>query len=174
MLRINVHSQHPKHCQQYHQYIMNYLQHEKDIMICRRTSLQKRMLEWTKKIRKAISRVKLEDEAYHECNIEYLDQEDDDYKLPWKEDVADLRSVTYSSYLGEITFKKPAARKEPSKDTQTLKEPIRGSHLGKRLRQSESGSTNIDPVVTEFDFIGQGGPWAISRGTHTQSIIQGG
>ena len=31
----------------------------------------------------------------------------------------------------------------------------------------------MDPVVTEFDFIGQGGPWAISGGTHTQSIIQG-
>ena len=32
----------------------------------------------------------------------------------------------------------------------------------------------MDPVVTELDFIGQGGPWAISRGSHTQSIIQGG
>ena len=32
----------------------------------------------------------------------------------------------------------------------------------------------MDPIVTEFDFIGQGGPRAISRGTHTQSIIQGG
>ena len=32
----------------------------------------------------------------------------------------------------------------------------------------------MDPVVTELDFIGQGGPWAISEGTHTQSIIQGG
>ena len=32
----------------------------------------------------------------------------------------------------------------------------------------------MDPVVTEFDFIGQGGPRAISREIHTQSIIQGG
>ena len=32
----------------------------------------------------------------------------------------------------------------------------------------------MDPIVTEFDFIGQGGPRAISGGTHTQSIIQGG
>ena len=99
-------------------------------------------------IRKAISRVKLEDEAYHERNIEYLDQEDDDYKSPWKEYAAYLRAVTDSSDLGEITFKKPAARKEPIKDTQTLKEPIRGSHLGKRLCHSESGSTDMDPVVT--------------------------
>ena len=30
------------------------------------------------KICKAISHVKIEDEAYHERNIEYLDQEDDD------------------------------------------------------------------------------------------------
>ena len=32
----------------------------------------------------------------------------------------------------------------------------------------------MDPVVTEFDFIGPGGPRAISGGRHTQSIIQGG
>ena len=126
------------------------------------------------KILKAISHVKLEDESYHERNIEYLDQEDDDYKSPWKEDAVDLRAVTDSSDSGEITFKKPAARKEPIKDTQTLKEPIRGSHLGKRLRHSESGSTDMDPVVTELDFIGQGRPQAIIGGTHTQSIIQGG
>ena len=84
---------------------------------------------------KAISRVKLEDEAEHERNIEMLTQEDDDYKSTWKEDAADLRGVKDSSDPGEITFRKPAARKEQIKDTQTLKEPIRGSHLGKRLRQ---------------------------------------
>ena len=33
-------------------------------------------------IRKAISRVKLEDETEHERNIEILTQEDDDYKSP--------------------------------------------------------------------------------------------
>ena len=43
----HVHSQHPKHRQQYQQDIINSLQHEKDIMICRRISLQKRMSEWT-------------------------------------------------------------------------------------------------------------------------------
>ena len=64
--------------------------------------------------------------------------------------------------------------KEPIKDTQTLKSPIRGSHLGERLRQSESGTTDMNPVVTELDFIEQGGPRDISGGTHTQSIIQGG
>ena len=47
------------------------------------------------KICKAIYHVKLEDEAYHERKIEHLDQEDDDYKSPWKEDAADLRAVTY-------------------------------------------------------------------------------
>ena len=46
------------------------------------------------KIRKAISHVKLEDEAYHERNIEYLDQEDDYYKSPWREYAAYLRAVT--------------------------------------------------------------------------------
>ena len=65
------------------------------------------------KNRKAISRVKLEDEAQHERNIGYMDQDDDEYKSPWKEDAAGLKAVTDSSDLGEITFKKPAARKEP-------------------------------------------------------------
>ena len=32
----------------------------------------------------------------------------------------------------------------------------------------------MEPVVTEFDFIGQGGPQVIIGETHTQSIIQGG
>ena len=32
----------------------------------------------------------------------------------------------------------------------------------------------MDPIVTGFDIIGQGGHWAISGGSHTQSIIQGG
>ena len=46
------------------------------------------------KICKAFSRVKLEDEAEHERIIEYLTQEDDDYKSPWKEDAAGLKAVT--------------------------------------------------------------------------------
>ena len=46
------------------------------------------------KICKAISHVKLEDEVEHERNIRYLAQEDDDYKLPWKEDAAGLKVVT--------------------------------------------------------------------------------
>ena len=45
--------------------------------------------------------------------------------------------------------KKPAARKDPIKDTPTLKAPITESYLGKRLCQSESGSTDMRPVVTE-------------------------
>ena len=84
--------------------------------------------------------------------------------------------------------KKPAARQETIKDTPNLKAPITGSHLSKRLRLSASGPTDMSPVVTEnpnpltltenpvakeLDFIGKGGPRAISRGTHTQIIIQG-
>ena len=85
-----------------------------------------------------ISCVKLEDEAEHECNVVYLAQEDDNYKSPWKEDAAGLKVVTDSSDSGEITFaaRKPAARKKPIKDTQTLKELIKGSLLGKRVRHS--------------------------------------
>ena len=95
---------------------------------------------------KAISHVKLEDEAEHERNIKFLAQEDDGYTSPWKiKDAEGLKAVTDSSDSGKITF---AARKEPITDTQTLKEPIKGSHLGKRVRHSEGGSTNMDPIVT--------------------------
>ena len=66
------------------------------------------------KIRNAISHVKLEDEAEHERNIEYLAQEYDDYKSPWKEDAAGLKAVTDSSDSGKFTFKNPAARKSQS------------------------------------------------------------
>ena len=122
---------------------------------------------------KAISHVKSEDEEEHERNIEYIVQ-DDNYKSPWKIKDATvatgLNAITYSSDLDE----KPAARKEPIKDTQTLKEPIKGSHLGKRVRHSEDEPTNMDPIVTGFGIIGQGGSQAISGGSHTQSIIQGG
>ena len=53
-------------------------------------------------IRKVISRVKIEDEEQHEHNIEYMDQDDDDYNSPWKNKYAivatGLKTVTYSSY----------------------------------------------------------------------------
>ena len=81
------------------------------------------------KMHKTISQVKLEDEAYHERNIEILTQEDDDYSSPWKGYAVGLNAVTNSSDSGEINFripvtesdlnKKPAARKEPIKDTPT-------------------------------------------------------
>ena len=61
-------------------------------------------------------------------------QDDDDYKLPWKiKDATGLKAVTDSIDSDE----NPAARKESITDTQTLKGPIKGSHLGKRVRQSE-------------------------------------
>ena len=73
---------------------------------------------------------------------------------------------------------KACRKKRAKKDTPILKAPIRGSHLSKILRQSESGPTDmnpvVNPVVTELDFIGQGGPRAINGGTHNQSIIEGG
>ena len=59
------------------------------------------------KICEAISQVKLEDEAFHEFNIEILTQEDDDYSSPWKGDAVRLNAVTNSSDSGEVTFKIP-------------------------------------------------------------------
>ena len=62
--------------------------------------------------------MKLEDEEEHERNIEYMAQDDDDYNSPWKiKDATGLNAVTDSSDSDE----KPAARKEPITDTQTLK-----------------------------------------------------
>ena len=124
-------------------------------------------------IRKEISRVKLNDEEELERNIEYMVQYND-YKLPCKKKDATvatgLNAITDSSDSDE----KHAVRKEPITDTQTLKEPIKGSHLGKIVRHSEDGYTDMEPIVTGFGIVGQVGPWAISGGSHTQSIIQGG
>ena len=76
-----------------------------------------------------------------------------------------------------------------------MKAPITESYLGKILLQSESGRTDMRPVVTdplaitenpfntepltensivtELILIGQGGSQAVIGGTHTQSIIEG-
>ena len=90
--------------------------------------------------------------------------QDDDYKSPWKiKDATGLKAVTDSSDSDE----NPAARKDPIIDTQTLKEPIKGSHLGKRVCHSEGGSTDMDPMVTGLGIIRQGGPRSISGGSHT-------
>ena len=81
-------------------------------------------------LRNAFAYTKFENEEEHERNIKDMIQ-DDDYKSPWEIKDATvatgLRTITYSSY----SDKNPTARKEPIKDTQTLKEPIKGPHLGK-------------------------------------------
>ena len=89
--------------------------------------------------------------------------QDDDYMLPWK-----IKDATVVSRLNAITYSSDSDEK-----TAARKEPIKGSYLGKRVRHSEDGHTDIDPIVTGFGIIGQGGSRAISGGSHTQSIIQG-
>ena len=120
---------------------------------------------------KVVAYMKSENEEENKCNIKYMIQ-DDDYKSPWKNKDATvaigLRTITYSS----DSDKKPAARKEPIKDTQTVKEPINGSHLGKRVCHSIDGLTDMDPIVTGFGIIVQGVSPTISGGSHTQSIVQ--
>ena len=124
-------------------------------------------------IRRAVDHMKSEYEEEHERDIKNMVQ-DDDFKSLWKNKDAtvatSLKTVTYSS----DSDKKPAARNEPIKDTKTIKETIKGSPLGKRVRHSEDEPTDMDPVVTGFGIIGQGGSWTISGGSHTQSIVQGG
>ena len=96
--------------------------------------------------------------------------QDDDYTSPWK-----IKDATVATSLNAITDssdsdEKPASRKEPIADTQTLKEPIKGSHLGKRVCRSEDGYTDMDPIVTGFSIIGKGGPRDISRGSHPSVV----
>ena len=92
------------------------------------------------KICEAVSQLKHEDEAYHERIIEILTNEYDDYSLSCEGDVTDSidsDEITFNKLLTESNLdKNPAARKDPIKDTPTLKTPITGSYLGKRLRQS--------------------------------------
>ena len=82
---------------------------------------------------RAVDHMKSEYEEEHERDITNIIQ-DDDYKSPWKNKDATvatgLNAITYSS----DSDKNPAARKEPITDTQKIKEPIKGSHLVKRVR----------------------------------------
>ena len=68
------------------------------------------------KIRKVISQVKLEDEAYHERNTEILTQEDDDYSSPWKGCAVGFAAVTNASDSGEILFKITATESDLDKN----------------------------------------------------------
>ena len=99
---------------------------------------------------------------------------DDDYKTPWENKDATvatgLITITYSS----DSDKNPAARKEPIKDNQTIKEPIKGPHLVTRVRHSMDGPTDMDPFLTGIGIILQGGSRTISGVSNTQSIVQGG
>ena len=82
MLLINVHSQHPKHHQQYQQHPNHRQKHQSQYIISpsreRYWDLQAKILTEKAvgidkdKIHEAISQVRLEDEAYHERIIEYL------------------------------------------------------------------------------------------------------
>ena len=98
---------------------------------------------------------------------------DDYYKSPWENKDATvetcLRTIAYSSGLD----KKLAARKEPIKDNQMIKESIKGPHLVNIVCYLMDVSTNMDPVLTGVGIIGQEGSWTISGGSHTQSIVQG-
>ena len=79
--------------------------------------------------------MKSEYKEEHGRNIKNMFQ-DDDYKSPWKIKDATVatgfKMVTYLSDLDE----KLLARKEPIKDTQNIKGPIKGYHLGKIVRCS--------------------------------------
>ena len=116
-------------------------------------------------------------EAEHERNIKDMIQ-DDDYKSPWKNKDAtvatslptvnnplDDTGYTYlNSYDTSDLDKNPKARKEPIKDTKTIKDPIKIPHLVNRVRYLMDGPTNMEPVLTGVGITGQGGPRTISGG----------
>ena len=109
----------------------------------------------------ATYQLKNEDEDYNEGKIGILINEHDEYsascegygtdsqvseklnKLLTESDLDDLDSCLIDMENMDI---KPAARKDPIKDTPSLKAPITKSYLGKRLCQSESEPTDIIPV----------------------------
>ena len=106
------------------------------------------------KICEAVSQLKYEDESYHERITEMMIHEYDDYSSSCEGDATDSTDsdkIIFNKLLltKSDLDKKPAARKDPIKDTPTLKTPIIGSYLGKRLCQSESGTTDMNPVVRE-------------------------
>ena len=140
--------------------------------------------------------MKSEDEEEHERNIGNMIQEDD-YKSPWKNKDATVATTVNNalddtgytfldSYQTDTsdsskqvetskeTIKYTQTIKEPIKDTQTIKDPIKyDTHIVNRVRYLQYGPTNMDPVLTGVGIIGQGGPWNISGGSISQSIIQG-
>ena len=63
---------------------------------------------------------------------------------------------------------------DSSKQVETSKETIKGPHLVNRVRYLMDVPTNMDPVLTGVGIIGQGVPWNISGGGHTQSIYHAG
>ena len=88
-------------------------------------------------LRKAISHVKSEDEAEHECNIDNMTQVDD-YKFPWENKDATVATIVNNalddtgytfldSYYTDTSdsSKHVETSKNPIKDTQTIKEPIK-------------------------------------------------
>ena len=111
-------------------------------------NLIEKMDEMNKKILDAIYQLKHEDEEYHEGKIERLINEYDEYSASCEGDGTDSTvSDELNKLLIEIDLddldsflidmenmdKNPAARKDPIKDTSTLKAPITKSYLGKRL-----------------------------------------
>ena len=109
----------------------------------------------------AIYKIKHEDEEYHEGMIERLIHEYNDYSASYQGNGTDTTvSEEFNKLLTESDLdiclidmktldKKPAARKDPIKYTPTLKAPATKAYLGKRLCQSESGPTDMRPVITE-------------------------
>ena len=145
-------------------------------------------------LRKAVAHVKSNDEAEHELNIENMIQ-DDYYKSPWKNKDATVATTvnnvlddTVYTYLNSYdisdsskqveTSKEPIKYtqtiKDPIEDTQTIKEPIKGTHIVNIVRYLQDGPTNMYPALTGVGIIVQRGPRTISRGSISQSIVQGG
>ena len=118
-------------------------------------------------LHKAITILKSEEEAGHECNINNMTQEDDDNQ-PWKDKDATtvndtVKDAAYTSLKSWIDIisdssKQVETSKETIKDTNTIKETITDTHIVKRVRKLSVGTTNVDPVVT--------GLWAAGTVAH--------
>ena len=103
---------------------------------------------------KAVTILKSEEEAGHECNIDNMTQEDD-YKSPWKDKDATMVNNTlddtaftfFNSFQDDTSdsSKQVETSKEPTKYTQTRKDPITDTHIVDRVSYLQDGTTLVVP-----------------------------
>ena len=100
------------------------------------------------KLNQAITLLKAEKEAGHECNILDMTQVDE-YMSPGEN--KDALTVNYSAYYNLYEYKDEIS--DLDKNPEARKEPITDTHV----RNTSVGTTSVDPAVIGVGIIGRGG-----------------